>query len=310
MKKKFKIVLAMMLAFVVVFSLAGCGKKEAPAPAATPEPAASAEPEPKPTPTPEIDPEVQSLGSDGIVSVLDLVGSYELKTMAGSENDISDADIELMKSLDLVVALDIYDDGTAYMDVYGEELELSYDADRMVVMMDGRECSFTYNNNLFELVEGESTMTFEKVSNTPKSREPLVLEELVGQYKQKDDKNISLNIYEDAMGTIVFGDEENEDEKEHILSLDLENRKMIMDLEEYDILFDEDHNLIFEGGSDYAGDFKFTKIAETPADDSGEGAETAEGETAETADGEAKTAEGEEKAAETEEKTAEEAPKA
>lgn len=171
MMKKLKPLIALTLALIMMLSLAACGKKqEEPAqPEPTEEPQeveAITEDEPEENPD-ATDPNIESMGDAEDISADTLMGHYEVIHMSGSKNDVSDEDLALMKSLGLVVTLDIYSEDNVLLTVFDEEMQMTYDLKNRLMMMDDKECSFKFATDELTIYEGESTMTFKKVSNTP-----------------------------------------------------------------------------------------------------------------------------------------------
>lgn len=258
--KKLKTIIGLVLVAAMVFALTGCGgtKQEAPV-QDTPAPVEDT-PTEEPAETPKPADDAESLGNAENIAKKDVVGSYEILSMSGAENDVSDEDLELMKGLGLVVTLDVYDDGEAIMDVFGEEIAMTYDMDRLVVTLKGMECAFTYENKLFELVEGDSTMVFTKVSDTPKSRDPLTIEDLVGYYEQAAGQEVTLSVYEDGTGILTQDGEHKE------IEFDMDYQGVVVDGERYDISM-VGEKLSFSGGTtEFDALMNFNRVDEDPAD--------------------------------------------
>lgn len=281
--KKLKAVIALMLVFLMVFSLAACGKKEAPAPqepetTQAPEQSKEEDGDSPVVEVPQDGVEIEGLETAGAVTLKDLVGHYEISHMEGAENDVSDEELALMKSLGMIVSLDMYEDGRAILTIFDETIDMTYDLDSKVVVLNEQECMFRWSNNVFELVEGESTMSFIKVSDEPgplPENEAESLNDLIGDYKSADEKE-EMTIKEDGSGTITIGGKVK------------------------DIIVDMFNLCIYVVPHDTKRDELLAKLAAATAE---EGEEAAEGEekAEEAAEAEAKAEEAAEESAEPEE---------
>lgn len=90
-----------------------------------------------------------------------IVGTYELVSMVNEGEEISEDDIALMKSFGLYVTLELKEDKTGVMSMFGEEFELTYDKNNFVI--DDETCPYTVSDETITLEQGEDKLVFQKV---------------------------------------------------------------------------------------------------------------------------------------------------
>ena len=81
------------------------------------------------------------------VNKSDFVGRYELSRAEGVGINLTQEQIDSMKVVGLTAILEINDDGTAKMDIFGEKLELTYDLRKMTFSCEGKEEKFTFEGD-------------------------------------------------------------------------------------------------------------------------------------------------------------------
>lgn len=101
------------------------------------------------------------------------VGSWELDSAEFSDGSYTSDDIDDMADLGLTVTLDLSEDGTATIDMFGSEtLEGTWEesgSDGITITVDGEPVDATYDGTLLTLTNDGETMSFAKVSDTPGS---------------------------------------------------------------------------------------------------------------------------------------------
>ena len=90
------------------------------------------------------------------------VGTYRITYMDAGGESISGEELALMESLGLTVRLELYEDGTGYLVVFGEETELRWNDTYLLV--EGEPAEYTYDGRTLNILsDGEAIMTFEKI---------------------------------------------------------------------------------------------------------------------------------------------------
>ena len=104
-------------------------------------------------------------GSGSAADVPDLTGKYEIfKMVDDEEGDMADQ-LALLKQYGMNIYLTLNEDNTGELDMFGEKIELSYDAEKMTMSADGFESSpFKYEDDTIIMRSGESEMSFKKMS--------------------------------------------------------------------------------------------------------------------------------------------------
>ena len=86
-----------------------------------------------------------SLCSCSKVKKSDFVGSYELSKAEGVGISLTQEQIDAMKAIGLSATLDIKEDNTAIMNVFGEEIHFTYDLRKMIFTCEGKDEKFTFD---------------------------------------------------------------------------------------------------------------------------------------------------------------------
>ena len=99
----------------------------------------------------------------GGASSRDISGLYKIESVIGStEGALTQEMLEEMQSNGLDITLDVSDDGTAVMDFFGQQIDLSYDLEKRTIDIDGNETSFKYSGGKLTWRTDDSTMVFKK----------------------------------------------------------------------------------------------------------------------------------------------------
>ena len=100
-------------------------------------------------------------GGEDEGTAIDISGYYELKSVtSASGTPTTDEDIQMLKQLGIVASLECFSDGTAVLDLFGDQMNYTYDTDKMVFSLEGEEVSFKYEDGNITLVDGEDSLTF------------------------------------------------------------------------------------------------------------------------------------------------------
>ena len=92
---------------------------------------------------------------------INIVGKYELVEMKTSEKSYTKEDLESLKSMNLSVTIELKEDKTATLDLFGSKQDFSYD-DKYFYANDDT-INYTYENNQLKLFNNEESLIFEKV---------------------------------------------------------------------------------------------------------------------------------------------------
>ena len=93
----------------------------------------------------------------------DVVGTYELVSMSTDDNSVNTQTIEGLRQLGFVSTLEMKEDGTAEMNVYGKKMTLTYDLNKMVFKADGDMVPFTFEDGRITFTQDGNSMTFQKI---------------------------------------------------------------------------------------------------------------------------------------------------
>ncbi len=89
-----------------------------------------------------------------------MAGTYELVEMSSGSETYSKEDLQTLKSYGLSITMEIKEDGTGSMSIYGESKEFTYDADNITV--DGEKTPYTLDGNKITFEQDDTKMVFEK----------------------------------------------------------------------------------------------------------------------------------------------------
>ena len=84
-------------------------------------------------------------------------GTYKLTTMVQGDEDMTDQ-VAMMESMGMEISLVLNDDGTGYLDMMGEHMDLTWDARYLIV--DGEKEPYSMDGDVLTLKEPGTTMTF------------------------------------------------------------------------------------------------------------------------------------------------------
>lgn len=108
--------------------------------------------------------------SKGILGIKNIVGYYELYEMSSGDESYSHEDLESLKSLGLNVTLELREDKTGTLSLFGEEMELTYDSKNMTV--DGESTPYKVEDGKLSMEQDGEKLVFEKAEK-PEDTEPV-----------------------------------------------------------------------------------------------------------------------------------------
>lgn len=91
------------------------------------------------------------------------VGPYEMSAMISEDDGDMTEQLQLLSALGMAPTLVIEEDGSAVISMFGEELELFFDFDKMTVTVEDETVPFTYENGTIVLEEDGELMSFSRV---------------------------------------------------------------------------------------------------------------------------------------------------
>ena len=97
-------------------------------------------------------------GGSGAANKPSPVGKYVLTGMEENGEATSQEDLDLLKSLGLTVTMEIKEDGTGSMDLFGEALEFTWDADNII--LEGEKQAYTFDGSKFTIENDGTKMEF------------------------------------------------------------------------------------------------------------------------------------------------------
>ena len=90
-----------------------------------------------------------------------IVGKYELVKMIGTDKSYTNKDINDLKKKDLQVTIELKDDKTAILNLFGNEQELKFNNKYIYASVD--RIKYTYKNNILVIYNSDERLTFKKV---------------------------------------------------------------------------------------------------------------------------------------------------
>ena len=90
-------------------------------------------------------------------------GFYKLESVKGDgDGSLTQETLEEMQANGLEITLDVRNDGSAYMDFFGQQIPMSYDLKNKTMSADGNDYPFKYSGDKLVWKTDESTMTFKR----------------------------------------------------------------------------------------------------------------------------------------------------
>ena len=91
-----------------------------------------------------------------------IVGTYNLISATGGGMSIPDEQLNNFKSMGLTATLEVRDDNTAEMDIFGQKVEMTYNINKMIFTVNGKNTKFTFDGSKITIVTNDTTMVFLK----------------------------------------------------------------------------------------------------------------------------------------------------
>ena len=124
---KAKRVLVLLVAILMVFSLVACSKGE---------------------------------GGGNAVEKPSPVGTYTLSSMEEGGEEVPQDDLNMLAEMGLKVTMEVKEDGTGAIDLFGEMLEFTWDDNYITV--DDQQQSYEFDGTNFSMTNDDIKMTFTK----------------------------------------------------------------------------------------------------------------------------------------------------
>lgn len=137
--KKVVALLMVVLMTVSVLALTGCGKKNDEL-------------------QKELENSVQNLVDS--IDVSTMAGKYKLVEMTAEGESYGEEELTALEAFGMTITLELREDGTGVMDIYGEQSELTYDSQNITV--DGEKTPFTKSGDKITFEQDDTKMVFEK----------------------------------------------------------------------------------------------------------------------------------------------------
>ncbi|MBR3153156.1 MAG: hypothetical protein IKF52_06135 [Clostridia bacterium] len=90
----------------------------------------------------------------------EVVGKYDLIEMSEGDETYTESDLETLKTMGLSITMELKDDGTGVMTMYGEDEEFEYDEKNITV--NGVKTEYKYKDGKLTVEEDDTKMVFEK----------------------------------------------------------------------------------------------------------------------------------------------------
>lgn len=94
--------------------------------------------------------------------IKELVGNYDLIEMTEGEEVTTKEDIDLLKKFGLIVSLELREDGTGTLDLFGDTEELNFDDKNITA--DDEEVPYTFEENKLTMEKEDTKLVFEKIT--------------------------------------------------------------------------------------------------------------------------------------------------
>ena len=111
-----------------------------------------------------------ALGGTGALAVdaEEIVGTYTLTGFDDGETD-SEAMMEALQALGMSATLEIREDGSAVLDLFGSTMELEFDFEAETATAEGDAVPFTFEDGVLEISSDGASMTFTQGESAKKS---------------------------------------------------------------------------------------------------------------------------------------------
>ena len=91
-----------------------------------------------------------------------LVGTYDLVSIKTDESTETEELLNFYKNLGLTATLEIRDDNTAELNVFGQKSEMTYNLNKMIFTIDGKNKKFKFDGSKLTIGDSDTNMVFVK----------------------------------------------------------------------------------------------------------------------------------------------------
>ena len=92
----------------------------------------------------------------------EIVGTYDLISIAAGGVNYDEAQLDSLRILGQEATLEIRDDNTATMNLFGSKNEMTYNASTGIFVLKGQNVKATFENGVLTLKDNSGTMSFRK----------------------------------------------------------------------------------------------------------------------------------------------------
>lgn len=104
-----------------------------------------------------------SVASCGATDNSKLVGNYELSKAEGVGINLTGEQIDALKAIGMTATLEIKDNNTAVMDLFGEKLNFTYNLTKMIFTCEGKDEKFTFDGKKIAFNNEGRSLEFTKI---------------------------------------------------------------------------------------------------------------------------------------------------
>ncbi len=99
--------------------------------------------------------------SRGTAKATDMAGHYKVESVdSEGGSGITAEELENMENLQMTMSLDLYEDNTGTLDLFGQIVELTYDPKKLTVTIEEQEVPFTYEEGKITIEQDGTKMVF------------------------------------------------------------------------------------------------------------------------------------------------------
>lgn len=101
--------------------------------------------------------------SDRVNMPKHMAGHYNIESIkTETEDGLTTEDLDAIKASGTEMTLDVYENGNAVMDVFGQQIEMTYDAKTKTMNIEGEDVPFKYSKDKITITGDDSVMVFVK----------------------------------------------------------------------------------------------------------------------------------------------------
>ena len=104
---------------------------------------------------------IRMLNKSDNYSTKEMVGDYKMTTLIYEDGE--EDNVEQLESLGLIVTLELREDGTGTIDIFGEINELTYNENN--ITLKGEKSSYVFQNNTISIQQEGGTLILTKNNN-------------------------------------------------------------------------------------------------------------------------------------------------